>query len=316
MPSWLGPQAALGWGDLALHAREVSNSRANAIMETQARQSEAAMNAQARASALQQDAAQFQQQQQAAAAKFQQQQQAQATQLQEENLEAQHKIAIDEQYKKQMAAARAGELDLHNAQFDKKNQDAADRYAATAQFQQAILPKEAGGLGMNPRDAAMQYLAPYMTADTLGHVSTSGDTFQLGQPQTLPDVPGVQFVKTSPNHYTRIEMPNTATNAPPAIPVVGEDGSNLGHWVFPPGGGKAHWQPHGKTSTDDFDQQLAEYKKMKEGDGSKSVEKKDDTKGGGKTAQGGYKIGVVYKGGLKYTGGDPKDPENWEQVKK
>lgn len=32
-------------------------------------------------------------------------------------------------------------------------------------------------------------------------------------------------------------------------------------------------------------------------------------------AVGNYKIGTVYKGGLKYLGGDPNDPASWEQVK-
>lgn len=32
-------------------------------------------------------------------------------------------------------------------------------------------------------------------------------------------------------------------------------------------------------------------------------------------AMGGYKIGTVYKGGLKYLGGDPNDQSNWETVK-
>jgi hypothetical protein len=33
-----------------------------------------------------------------------------------------------------------------------------------------------------------------------------------------------------------------------------------------------------------------------------------------KAAMGGYKINTVYKGGLKYLGGDPKDQNNWEKV--
>jgi hypothetical protein len=33
-----------------------------------------------------------------------------------------------------------------------------------------------------------------------------------------------------------------------------------------------------------------------------------------KTAMGGYKVNTIYKGGLKYLGGDPKDQNNWEKV--
>jgi multidrug efflux pump subunit AcrA (membrane-fusion protein) len=33
-----------------------------------------------------------------------------------------------------------------------------------------------------------------------------------------------------------------------------------------------------------------------------------------KTAQGGYKIGATYKGGLKYLGGDPNDQSSWQQA--
>jgi len=33
-----------------------------------------------------------------------------------------------------------------------------------------------------------------------------------------------------------------------------------------------------------------------------------------KTAQGGYKIGGMYPGGLKYIGGDPNDESSWEKV--
>lgn len=34
----------------------------------------------------------------------------------------------------------------------------------------------------------------------------------------------------------------------------------------------------------------------------------------GKKAEGGYKIGARYKGGLKYLGGDPNDQSNWERA--
>ena len=58
----------------------------------------------------------------------------------------------------------------------------------------------------------------------------------------------------------------------------------------------------------------ARRKKAQEGLDDLEKEYKGDKGSGAKTAQGGYKIGATYKGGLKYLGGDPNDEASWQQA--
>jgi hypothetical protein len=59
-----------------------------------------------------------------------------------------------------------------------------------------------------------------------------------------------------------------------------------------------------------------EQRRQKAEQGLEDIEKefKGDKGDDQKTAQGGYKIGATYKGGLKYLGGDPGDEASWQQV--
>lgn len=285
LPPWLSPSAAQGYGALYGEAQRAALS-AQLARERMAQESaQAGMEAQARKEAL---AQQMQFRQQA---------------LQQEQMRQDQRIAIDQAYKEAEVGLRENALDTANRRLQMQADTAAKRFAATQNFQKAILPAEQGGEGLNPQQAALKYMAPYMTGDQVGRLSTAPGDFKIGAPLNIPGVPGKSAIETSRGHYRIIDVPSTVTNMPDAVPVKGDDGT-IGYWVTPPGGGKPHWQVAPKTTG--LAEMVNEYKKQKGVAPAAAPARK---------AEGGYKVGAVYKGGLRYLGGDPKDEQSWEKVK-
>lgn len=288
IPQWITPNAALGYGELAGAA------------------SRAALNAQLSRERMAQESVQT-----AIEAQARSQQLAQQTALHQQELNRQHtldqqRIAIDQAYKQQVIDLRGQDEALAQQEFIQKTKQAADRFTATQNFQKALLPTEQGGEGLSPDKAALKYISPYMTGDALGRLASSPGKFTLGAPVNIPGIDNKKALQTSPNHFQLIDTPVTSTNAPEAVPVEGDDGT-IGYWVTPPGGGKAHWT--GRQKTSGLEAAMKAYQAQKGGS------KDEDKAAPERKAEGGYKVGTVYKGGLRYLGGNPQDESSWEKVK-
>lgn len=290
IPPWLTPQAAQGYGSLAGEA------------------SRSALSAQLQREEMSQRAAQFsieaQQRSQQTAAEMQ----ARQEQLNYEHQLEQQKIAMEQAYKQQQVGLQTADLDLANRQFDAKTQDAAKKFTANQAFQKAILPKDQGGEGLNPTQAALRYMAPYMTGTEVGRLAATPPDFKPGNTFPIPNSPE-GLVQVAPNRWVKYAtIPQTITNAPPAIPQTDAEGNVIGNIVQLPGE-KPQYHANTSTGTD-----LASLIKKRQQELQKPADKKD-TKPAPRKEVGGYKIGVVYKGGLRYLGGDPNDESSWEKIK-
>lgn len=235
---WLLPSAAQGWGELALGA---AKSRADVQMERDRLSQQAAQSAiesQQKSQELAQQAEETQARMQAASAV-----------VDYNHIMDQQKLAVDQAYKTQQLGMQAQTLDIAQKKFDDQTAEAAKRFAANASFQKAMLPVDQGGEGLAPDKASLKYLAPYMTGTQVGKMTATAPPFDLGTPKPIPGIPGKLGVETSRNHYQILDAPVTGTNAPVSMPVTGEDGT-IGYWVTPPGGGRPHWQPVQKTTSD------------------------------------------------------------------
>lgn len=309
LPPWLSPAAAQGWGSLeaqAVHTRvqaglerdRMAQQSTMASIEAQQRQEQLGQEVQLKQQQLAQSAQQ-------AAAQLAATAKAHEETLQQQALIQGQRIAIDQAYKTSQLSLAQQRNDISQKTFDAKTKDAADRFAATQTFQKSMLPPEEGGEGLSAEKAALKYMAPYMTGTEVGRLSAQPGPFTMGAPVAIPGLPNKTAVQTSRDHFQIMDAPNTATNAPGAIPVPGDSGT-IGYWVTPPGGGKAQWQPVQKTSDTDL-AGLVAAKKAEAGKTNAPV--------AAPKAEGGYKLGVVYKGGLRYLGGDPHNESSWEKVK-
>ncbi len=288
IPPWLNPSAAQGYGEIAGQANR------------------AALSAQLEREQLSQKAAQFsieaqQRSEETAAANAARQQQ-----LDVEHQMEQQKIAIEQSYKQQQVGLQAADLDLAQKQFQAKTDQASRQYTANQAFQKAILPKEQGGEGLSTTQAALKYMSPYMTGTELGRLAATPADFKPGNTFPIPNSPE-GLVQVAPNRWVKYaSTPQTLTEAPTALPVPDTEGNTVGHVIQLPGQKPIYRE---KTGTGDSIDEILK-KRLQEKNKSTTVDKPKERK-----AQGGYKIGVVYKGGLKYLGGDPTDEKSWEKVK-
>lgn len=293
LPPWLTPAAAQGYGELAGQA------------------SRAALSAQLEREQMSQKAAEF-----SVEAQQRSQETAAANAARQEQLNAEHqmeqqKIAIEQAYKQQQVALQAADLDLSQKQFQAKTEDAAKKFTANQAFQKAMLPKDQGGEGLTPTQAALKYISPTMTGTEVGRLAAMPADFKPGNTFAIPNS-NEGLVQAGPNRWEKYaSIPQTLTNAPPAIPQKDADGNTIGNIVQIPGN-KPIFEKTATTSGSDL---AALVKKRQEAQGktgkeSTAVDSKNERK-----AMGGYKIGLVYKGGLKYLGGDPNDESSWEKVK-
>lgn len=286
IPPWLTPQAAQGWGALA---GEAARSRLQATLEQDRMAQQSA-----------QFAIESQQRSQQAAQENQMRQDA----LNYDHLVEQQKIAIDNAYKQQQLGLQKQDEELAQQQFQMKATDAARKYAATASFQKAILPKDQGGEGLSPTEAALKYMAPAMTGTEIGRLAAIPQNFKPGATFAIPDASSEGLVQVAPNRWEKYAtIPKTITNTPTATAVKDDDGKVIGHYVQLPGE-KPHYQPATQTKTSPMEELRQREAQKNQGKDAKAAPK----------AQGGYKIGVVYKGGLKYLGGDPNSESSWEKV--
>jgi len=296
LPPWLSPSAAQGYGELAQHAQSI------------------ALDNQIQRDRLSQQASQFavetqQRSQEIAAANA-----AKQEQLNYEHQLEQQKMQIEQQYKQQQIALQAQDLDLANKQFQAKTDEAAKKFTANQAFQKAMLPKDQGGEGMTAAAAALKYMSPYMTGTEVGRMAAIPGEFKPGATMAVPNGLNEQLVQVGPNHWVKsATIPKTTTNAPEPIEVTGKDGAVIGYWVIPPAGGAPHWQA--KTGTDNGLQGAIDKRKQELAGGTKASTAVDKT-ATTKKAEGGYKIDTIYKGGLRYLGGDPNDESSWEKVTK
>lgn len=286
LPPWLSPNAAQGWGGLALDA---AKSRANIQMERD-RLSQQAATASMEAQQRSQETAQANQ--------------AKAQQLDYEHTMEQQKIAIETQYKQQQIGLQTQDLELAQKKFDAQTQQAAQMALVQHTYAKRV------AAGEDPQKVIME-LGPEMHLPPAALVQALKKPFSMGATVPVPGHPELDGVQTSPNNFRLIpKAPTIATNAPAAIPVPGENGEPIGHWVIPPGGGKAHWQVSQKTGGQaEMD---ALIKSHGGGNSSTAVDAKAPP---ARKAEGGYKIGAKYKGGLTYLGGPPGDEASWEKTK-
>lgn len=293
IPPWLSPSAAQEYGALAGEA-----SRANLSAELQRER-------------MSQEATQFaiesQQRSQQTAAEMQ----ARQEQLNYQHHLEQQKIAIENAYHQQQLGLQAADLDLAQKQFEAKSKDAANKFTANQAFQKAMLPPEQGGEGLSSTQAAIKYIAPYMTGTELARLTAIPTNFKPGATMAIPNSLNEQLVQVGPNRWEKsATIPQTVTNAPTVIPVPDTEGNNLGNVIQIPG-----QKPIFDKTTKSGESELDTFLKNRLGKApdkkvSTAVDSKETRK-----AQGGYKIGLVYKGGLKYLGGDPNDESSWEKVK-
>lgn len=226
IPSWLGPQAALGWGALAGEA-----ARARATQEIERDR-------------LAQQSAQFAIESQQRAQQLNEEMKARQDALNYQHLLQSQKIAIDQAYKQQMLGLDEQRIDLAQKNFESKTADAARKFAATQAFQKAMLPPEQGGEGLDATRAALKYLAPYMTADSVSRTASSSSPFKITPPSPLPGHPGKESVQTGPHRFQIIDAPPDSTAAPVTQSVTNSAGSYLGDRVIFPDTGKVVWKPH------------------------------------------------------------------------
>jgi hypothetical protein len=264
IPAWLSPEAAHGYGELAGAASRAAQSAQLQREQMAQESSRAAMQAQMEQQRLAQQAQQ-QQQQLAQAAKIH------SDTLNQNLLVQSQKIAIDQAYKNSIIGLKAQDSDLKDKEFQEKTKQAAGRFAATQSFQKAILPPEQGGEGMAPQDAALKYMAPFMTPDAAGRMATIPAPFKIGAPEAIAGHPDLDALQTSRNGYKIIpKPPATATNAPTAVPITDENGQVIGHWAQPPGGGKPQRIAQTKTKNSGLEDALKAYQAQKSG-GGKSI---------------------------------------------
>jgi hypothetical protein len=288
IPPWLNPSAAQGYGALA---GEASRAELSAEIQREKMSQEAA-----------QSSIEMQQRSQEIAAANE----AKKQQLDYEHQMEQQKNAIEQQYRQQQIGLQTQDLDLAKKQFQAKTEEASKKFTANQAFQKAVLPKEQGGEGLTPTQAALKYMSPYMTGTELGRLAALPGDFKPGNTFAIPNSPE-SLVQVSPTRWEKYAtIPQTLTNAPTALPVSDPEGNDVGHVIQIPGQKPIF---RGKTGSGD-DIETILKKRQQEKNKSTAVDTKKQRK-----AEGGYKIGVVYKGGLKYLGGDPNDESSWEKVK-
>lgn len=285
LPPWLSPSAAQGYGALAGEA-----SRAELSAEIQREK-------------MSQESTQFSIESQQRSQEIAAQHQARQEQLNYEHQLEQQKLAVDQAYKQQQVGLQTADLDLAQKQFDLKTQDAAKKFTANQAFQKAVLPKEQGGEGLDATQAALKYMAPYMTGTEVGRLAALPGDFKPGNTFAIPNASAEELVQVAPNRWEKYAtIPQTVTNAPTALPVPDETGNPIGHVIQIPGQ-KPIYERNAATGSD-----LATIVKQRQ-------EAQTSPKTADRKEQGGYKRGVVYKGGLRYLGGDPNDEKSWEKVK-
>lgn len=235
LPNWLGPQAALGWGELAGQA---ARARLNAGLERDR---------------MAQQSAQF-----AIEANMRSQQLAQETKAHQDALNYQHmldqqRIAIDQQYKQQQVGLREQAIQLASDRFQNQTQSAAQKYAATQAFQKAILPKEQGGEGLSSTEAALKYMAPYMTGDAMGKLAGNGAADEYSPGATIMIPGGGTMVNTGGKRWQVLPgVPQTVSQPPEPLEVKDDSGKVIGDVIQLPGQ-KPTYHPRTATKASPMD---------------------------------------------------------------
>jgi hypothetical protein len=216
IPAWLTPQAAQGWGDLTAESYRTGASILRGNQEAAASAQDAAIRSQelSQKTALQQQ------------------------QIQQDAMVEQQKIAIEKAYNDATIGLKQQDQAEASREFELQTQQAASKFAANQLFQKSMLPKEQGGEGLTAQQAALKYLSTYMTPDALGRMATRPPPFTLGNPVKVPGITNMQFLQTSPNHWSQIPVPASATGDASTVPIRGQGGQVIGYWAYPPGGGK------------------------------------------------------------------------------
>jgi hypothetical protein len=235
LPSWLTPQAAQGWGELAGQA---ARARLNAGLERDRMAQQSA-----------QFAIEANQRSQELAAQTKAHQDA----LNYEHIVDQQKIAIDQAYKQQQLALSQQDEQLAQQQFALKAADAARKFTANQNFQKAILPKEQGGEGLSATEAALKYMAPFMTGTEMGRLSAIPKDFKPGATTQIPGASSEGLVQVAPNRWEKYAtIPQTITNAPTAMDVTNSAGDTIGYEIQLQGQ-KPHYQSKTQTKTSPMD---------------------------------------------------------------
>ena len=267
LPQWLEPSAAQGYGELAGQAQRAALSAQLQREEMSQRAAQAGMEAQQRS---QQTAAEMAARQQ---------------QLEQEHQMEQQKIAIDQAYKQQQVGLQAQDMDLAQKQFEAKTQEAAQKFTAHQAFQKAMIPKEQGGEGLTPTQAALKYMASSMTGTELGRLAALPGDFKPGNTFAIPNS-SEGLVQAGPNRWEKYAtIPQTLTNAPTALPVSDTEGNDVGHVIQIPGQKPIF---RGKTSSGDSIETILKKRQQAKGNVSTAVDtkptelpaKKDDLKKG------------------------------------
>jgi hypothetical protein len=294
IPPWLDPSAAQGYGALAQHASSIA-------LDNQMQRDRLSQQAQEFAVDTQQRS------QEIAAANA-----AKQEQLNYEHQLEQQKMQVDQAYKQQQIALDQQSQQLAEKQFAAKTQDAAAKFTANQNFQKAILPKEQGGEGLNAIQAALKYMSPHMTGTEVGRLAALPGDFKPGNTFAIPNASSESLVQVAPNRWEKYAtIPQTVTNVPAAIPVPDASGKTIGNVIQIPGEKPRYENLSSKG--DDLDEMIK--KRLDAKSGGKASTAVDTKKDEARKAVGGYKIGIVYRGGLKYLGGDPNDESSWEKVK-
>jgi len=292
IPPWLTPAAAQGYGELAQNAARIGmeNDMQKARLSQQAQQF--AVETQQRAQEIAAENA------------------AKAEQLNYEHQLEQQKMQVEQAYKQQQLALDQQDNDLASKKFDATTKEAADRFLATQKFQKATLPKEQGGEGLTTMQAALKYISPYMTGTEIGRLSTVPPDFKPGNTFAIPGAASESLVQVAPQRWEKYAtIPQTVTNVPAALPVSNAEGKVIGNVIQIPGQ-KPHYQSV-TEKTDDLNELIRKRQEAKTGTKTSTAVDKATPE---RKAVGGYKIGVVYRGGLRYLGGDPNDEKSWEKV--
>ena len=291
IPPWVGPNAALGYGELAGGAQR------------------AALSAQLERERMSQQAAQSALETQQRSQQLAQENQARQNELNYNHIVDQQKLAIEQAYKDQTLGLQKQDQELAQKQFQAKTDLAAKAYMDDQKFQKGMIPKDQGGEGLTAIQSALKYKSGSMSATELGRLSALERPPATVRPaQDVPGLPGYKAFDTGKGTFElRPTIPDVMTSAPSAIPVTDENGNVIAHYGINPATHKPELIRMEKGTG--FDLKEAVNERAKELGITPGEPRSTDRK-----AQGGYKIGTVYKGGLRYIGGDPKDEKSWENV--
>lgn len=251
----------------------------------------------------------LQQEQQQQAARLQQASQEESQRLaqvkQEHDLQ-QQRIQVSAAYNQQKAALRKQQLDQVEAVNNQKTKAAARQFQARQMWQQEFGRIDADTTLTDEQKDAAKSRAAMRLAPVMG---TPGNELAATLRDLRPPKPTVPASVQDKGEFWQVTEPTGAVQIHPK-PRSGADKD-----------------PNVKVVLDDSGSLVSMPKsqamqvipslppELQTNAVNKAVISGKTADSSSRQAVGKYKIGAVYKGGLKYLGGDPSDEANWEKTK-